>query len=148
MNDQSTAESKWYRVYDLSEARERGSAKVPFPHQATALDKLDEWCRVKEAGPRGAVLVMATGGGKTLTALRFLCRSPLSDGYKVLWLANSHFLLEQALNGLEDAAAQIARPRSSLKARVVSGKQDTPGRHRSRRPTTWSSRPCQRWSMR
>jgi superfamily II DNA or RNA helicase len=79
--------------------------------------------------------VLPTGGGKTFTAVRFLCRAPLSAGYKVLWLAHTHHLLEQAYdsfaprdllkaNALGYEVGMIAEPKSALNIRVVSS---TPG---------------------
>lgn len=64
---------------------------------------------------------MPTGGGKTFTAIRFLCRTALSDGYKVLWLAHTHHLLEQAYYSFGDHVGAIAEPKSELRVRVVSG---------------------------
>ncbi len=64
---------------------------------------------------------MPTGGGKTFTAIRFSCIQPISDGYKVLWLAHTHHLLEQAFFAYSDGLAQIAEPKPTLVTRVVSG---------------------------
>ena len=71
--------------------------------------------------PRGTILVLPTGGGKTFTAVRFACVHPLSDGFKVLWLAHTHHLLEQSFKGFDGLAASIAEPKSQLAIRVVSG---------------------------
>ncbi len=78
--------------------------------------------------------MLPTGGGKTFTATRFLCRGPLSQGYKVLWLAHTHHLLDQAYDAFaprSEIKAQerglevglIAEPRETLRVRVVSGAQ-------------------------
>jgi superfamily II DNA or RNA helicase len=48
----------------------------------------------------------------------------LSEGYKVLWLAHTHHLLEQAFIEFGNGVAVIAEPKSELNIRVVSG---TPG---------------------
>jgi superfamily II DNA or RNA helicase len=121
-----------YRVYDLKRAREaRGRTKEPAAHQKDALAALDRWYQAKRGSGGGGILVLPTGGGKTFTAIRFLCVNPLSDGYKVLWLAHTHHLLEQALDGFGPLsaeavveAAHVHEPRDVLRARVVSG---TPG---------------------
>ena len=81
--------------YSLSEARRHAGEKRPRPHQDEALRKLTQWYRSVEPEPKGGILVLPTGGGKTFTACHFLCGHPLSDGYKVLWLAHTHHLLEQ-----------------------------------------------------
>lgn len=107
----------------------------PASHQNVALGKLQSWFETAQQPPRGGILVLPTGGGKTFTAVRFLCRGPLSHGYKVLWLAHTHHLLDQAYlafaphdekkeleRGLE--VGLISETRATLNVRVVSG---TPG---------------------
>lgn len=124
-----------YRVYDLKRARaDRGRTKEPAAHQKEALASLDRWYRANAAKGGGGILVLPTGGGKTFTAVRFLCVNPLSDGYRVLWLAHTHHLLDQAIDGFGPIAtgptgsvvdvAHVSEPRDTLRARVVSG---TPG---------------------
>lgn len=125
-------ESHWERDYDLTIARQRPSRRIEAPHQSSALAKLREWYESAASADAGALLVLPTGGGKTFTAVRFLCRHPLSDGYKVLWLAHTHHLLEQALDAFgkredldgEMEVGSIHEPKERLRARVVSG---TPG---------------------
>jgi superfamily II DNA or RNA helicase len=122
-----------HRVYDLVEARQYPSKKEPASHQSEALSKLRTWFEAKNS-PAGGILVLPTGGGKTFAAVRFLCTGPLSQGYKVLWLAHTHHLLEQAFKSFapQDLAAKqngyeiarIAEPKRTLGIRVVSG---TPG---------------------
>ncbi len=121
------------RHYDLDLARRHAdSARRPRAHQDEALRRLRSWFDIPATTgtPRGGLLVLPTGGGKTFTAVRFLCEWPLSEGYKVLWLAHTHHLLEQAFEtfGPEtpsgDSPVEVARirpPRSSLRVRVVSG---------------------------
>jgi hypothetical protein len=89
------------------------------------------------------------------TAVRFLVERVLAAGYKVLWLAHTHHLLDQAADafGAPGAssvlpeAALVPEPRTRLTVRVVSG---TIGHHRSRpsaRTTTWwsdAADPCRR----
>lgn len=124
------SQSEWYRHYDLDEARQgRDHTRTLFPHQTAAVRKLNTWYGREWDGDAGAIMVMPTGGGKTLTASRFLCEGPLSDGYKVIWLAHAHHLLEQAIQTLGPAdpddgpmeVRHIRQPRSDLRARVVSG---------------------------
>ena len=122
--------SDFYREYDLADARRHGVAKRPAPHQTEALQELNNWYKSAPTEPRGGILVLPTGGGKTFTACHFICRNPLSDGFKVLWLAHTHHLLEQAHfsfcpltptpsdNGL---VGLIAEPKVELRVRVVSG---------------------------
>lgn len=117
----------FYRQYDLPRARRHlleSAARQPAGHQRAALEKLYSWFGQAPAERRGGMLVLPTGGGKTFTAGRFLCSGPLSRGYKVIWLAHTHHLLEQAVESLEREVGHIGEPRADLRVRVVSG---TPG---------------------
>ena len=113
--------SEFYREYDLMDARRHKVDKRAAPHQEQALRELHKWYTAAHTEPRGGILVLPTGGGKTFTACHFICRNPLSDGFKVLWLAHTHHLLEQALFSFSDLVSLIAEPRPRLSIRVVSG---------------------------
>jgi len=119
-----TEEHNFCRKYDLVKARKIGSPKEPASHQYEALKKLSNWYQTRPKTGAGGILVLPTGGGKTFTAVRFICNTALSDGYKVLWLAHTHHLLEQAFYGFAEDVGQINEPKSSLKIRVVSGTKD------------------------
>ena len=121
-----------YRSFDLVKARYNASRLSPATHQSEALGALNTWFENDGLAERGGIVVLPTGGGKTFTAVRFLCREPLSQDYKVLWLAHTHHLLDQANSafapldpkrqqerGLE--AGLIAEPKPTLNVRVVSG---------------------------
>jgi superfamily II DNA or RNA helicase len=125
--------SSMFRRYDLEKARATRARREPAPHQAEALVKLQDWYRSRPSKERGGILALPTGGGKTFTTVRFLCQEPLSDGYKVLWLAHTHHLLEQAIDAFGPVdggastpleVAHIAETRAQLDVRVVSA---TPG---------------------
>ena len=121
------------RSFDLSMARKHAhTVWQPRAHQTDALQKLKAW--FGRPGPssegHGGLLVLPTGGGKTFTAVRFLCEWPLSQGYKVLWLAHTHHLLEQAFETFGPGSpspdrsievSKIREPRDTLRMRVVSG---------------------------
>ncbi|GAB4310693.1 MAG: DEAD/DEAH box helicase family protein [Methanobacteriaceae archaeon] len=122
----------FYRSYDLFKCREQKSCLEPVNHQKKALKNLRLWYK-KEYKPSGGILALPTGAGKTFVAVRFLCEVPLTDGYKVLWLAHTHHLLEQAFftfgpkyekskSGYE--VGFIDRDRETLNVRVVSGAQN------------------------
>ena len=124
-----------YREFDLVKARQIASKLQPASHQSAALEALHRWFESTRRAPHGGIVVLPTGGGKTFTAVRFLCRGPLSHGYKLLWLAHTHHLLDQAYvafaphdekrlreRGLE--VGLISETRAALNVRVVSG---TPG---------------------
>ena len=118
------SDRSFYRKYDLVKARVKPTPKRPAVHQARALSKLQQWYESKPFPRAGGVLALPTGGGKTFTAIRFLCQAPLSDGYRILWLAHTHHLLEQAFFEFEDGVSLIAEPQRELVVRVVSA---TPG---------------------
>lgn len=119
-------ERVFFGEYDLAAARKHGTDKEPASHQKEAIDRLNAWYDKKRRPEAGGILVLPTGGGKTFTAVRFLCRRALSDGYKVLWLAHTHHLLEQAFREMGDCVSLIGEPRANLSVRVVSG---TPGHY-------------------
>jgi ATP-dependent helicase IRC3 len=120
---QENAPTSFFKRYDLNEERGKPSLQTPRQHQVDAIAKLDNWFSVREF-PRGGLLVLPTGGGKTFVALRFLCTQPLAAGYKVLWLAHTHHLLEQAYCSFSSNVGTIPQPKNTLSVRVVSG---TPG---------------------
>ncbi|HIQ05022.1 MAG TPA: DEAD/DEAH box helicase, partial [Anaerolineae bacterium] len=126
MITQRQPEREFYREYDLADARRHPVGKEPASHQRQALKRLDRWYDSQPFPDAGGILVLPTGGGKTFTAVRFLCRRALSDGYKILWLAHTHHLLEQAYRGFDDGVSWVAEPKSTLSVRVVSG---TPGHY-------------------
>ena len=108
--------AEWYREHDLVAARAHPPQYAPFGHQSFALNHLVEWYNHPSSGPRGGVLVMPTGSGKTYTAVHFLCHHPLAESqpYKVLWLAHTHHLLEQAAATFSTFAGLIPAPRAQL----------------------------------
>lgn len=119
--------SGFYRKYDLKQVQP--STKVPAAHQIEALAKLKEWFKTEHNNDSaGSILALPTGSGKTFTASRFLCSSlsqdtydgPLSKGYKVLWLAHTHHLLEQALYSFVPEVGHISKQKQQLNVRVVS----------------------------
>ena len=58
-----------------------------YDHQKEAYKKLSDWSRRQEKEPAG-LLVLPTGGGKTLTATYWLMQNVLSKGKKILWIDN------------------------------------------------------------
>lgn len=116
-----TEDRKFYRRYGLKDIKKNGTKKEPARHQKEALNCLFKWYDTHPTPYSGKILVLPTGGGKTFVAIRFLCNKALSDGYKVLWLAHTHHLLEQAFYDFENHLGEITSNQSSLSVRVVSG---------------------------
>jgi len=124
MSEIELEKQEFYVEYPLSRYRQI-SFKSPAAHQVAALSRLRSWFDGNQTGgPFGGILVLPTGGGKTFTSLRYLCDVPVSQGYKVLWLAHTHHLLEQAFGELASHVGRILEPKQRLNVRVVSG---TPG---------------------
>ncbi|VVB67780.1 UvrABC system protein B [uncultured archaeon] len=115
---------QFYCEYDLRDARknaQKGAFREPATHQTKAIEDMGSWYKRHPKPYAGGILVLPTGGGKTFTALRFLCQTALSDGFKVLWLAHTHHLLEQAYASFPEHAGIISETRDTLRVRVVSG---------------------------
>lgn len=96
-----------------------------YAHQNDALKKLDQ---ANEA-PFQGLLVLPTGGGKTLTAIHWLLRNFIDQRKKVLWIAHRHELLDQALETLKHSAyASLLNNVEEFRYRVISGhpKHDRP----------------------
>jgi superfamily II DNA or RNA helicase len=78
-----------------------------YPHQKTTWDKMDRHY-LDERRPAGLV-VLPTGGGKTVVAADWLLRNVVAKGGRVLWLANRQALLRQAFHTFK-RLANVAYP--------------------------------------
>ena len=117
-----------FLIHNVIRARQV-PARAAFNHQGQALDKLKRWFTSIPRSESGGILVLPTGGGKTFTAIRFLCSTIIPKNYKVLWLAHTHHLLDQAFEAFGKDVGSIPEPFTSLSTRIVSG---TPGHHSPR----------------
>lgn len=98
-----------------------------YKHQKDALAQLDQRIGHAGAGPFAGLLVLPTGGGKTLTAAHWLAQNLLDKGKKILWIAHRHELLSQAKDTFQKLAFQdILRERKSFNYRAISGIHDRP----------------------
>ena len=102
-----------------------------FSYQQEIVDKLYEWF-VSRGSSAGALVSLPTGGGKTRTALWF-CRELASRALarKVLWVAPSVELVEQAVSCINDLWNRFP---GAPDARVVVN--DIPGPVNTRDPLT------------
>ncbi|MDL2253431.1 DEAD/DEAH box helicase family protein [Ruminococcaceae bacterium OttesenSCG-928-I18] len=106
---------------DLNELRGKNMGhRTPMTHQRDAFEKLNQVFEMPIHGKKGSLLVLPTGGGKTFTATNWICRNVLSRGIKVLWLAQSAYLLNQATESFVREAVNIQATREMLKIRTVS----------------------------
>ncbi len=108
--------------WNLSELRQHAPHPLA-PHQERAIRPLFEWYENAKSTGRlaGGILALPTGAGKTNTATTFLAEGPLSDGYKVLWLAHTHHLLDQARDAFDRNIGRVRPPREEIHYTVISG---------------------------
>ncbi|NLI76614.1 MAG: DEAD/DEAH box helicase family protein [Candidatus Riflebacteria bacterium] len=113
----------------VAQARNGTGRQAPSRHQRRALQALTAW-HLRRWQARGGILVLPTGAGKTFVAGRFLCQDLLSQGYKIVWLAHTHHLLEQAFREIPRSFHLVDLSRERIRIRTVSG---APGHARVRR---------------
>ena len=108
--------------YNLSVADENthtGHEKQAFPHQEEAFSALTKTFTLPIDGYKGTLLVLPTGAGKTFTAVNWICRHILSVGVRILWLAQTAYLLDQAAQAFKEEIYS-ANGRQEINMRVVS----------------------------
>ncbi|MDZ7994691.1 MAG: DEAD/DEAH box helicase family protein [Nostoc sp. EfeVER01] len=96
-----------------------------YAHQNEAIKALDQ----KNKSPFEGLLVLPTGGGKTLIAINWLLRNFIDKRKKVLWIAHRHELLDQAFETLKFSAdPSLLNNVEKFRYRVISGhpKHDRP----------------------
>jgi superfamily II DNA or RNA helicase len=110
-----------YHQLDLEKIREQDLIlKSPFPHQRAAFEAMNDLYSIPQEGYKASLLVLPTGGGKTYTAINWISRIMLSRNIKVLWMAQSSYLLDQATQGFVQEASNIMPDRRTLNIRTVS----------------------------
>jgi superfamily II DNA or RNA helicase/stress response protein SCP2 len=104
------------------------SGIVLYRHQEQAFCKLEEKIIKPNKNPFAGLLVLPTGGGKTLTAAHWISKNYLDKGKKVLWIAHRHELLNQAKSTFSDKLAfnDIFENKTSFNYRIISGVHDRP----------------------
>lgn len=96
-----------------------------YSHQNEAIKALDQRNQSSFEG----LLVLPTGGGKTLTAVHWLLRNFIDKRKKVLWIAHRHELLDQAFETIKFSAyPSLLKDVEKFRYRVISGhpKHDRP----------------------
>jgi ATP-dependent helicase IRC3 len=96
-----------------------------YSHQNEAIKALDQRNQSSFEG----LLVLPTGGGKTLTAVHWLLRNFIDKRKKVLWIAHRHELLDQAFEAIKFSAyPSLLKDVEKFRYRVISGypKHDRP----------------------
>ena len=110
-----------YKSENLIELRKKNLNHIstkPFEHQKDAFEKLTGLYNFKEH--KSGVLVLPTGAGKTFTSENWICRNVLPKNIKVLWLAHTSHLLEQAFDEFRKNLLDIPPSKQIVNLRVVS----------------------------
>ncbi|WP_430789163.1 DEAD/DEAH box helicase [Virgibacillus flavescens] len=98
-----------------------------YLHQKEALQALDKTISDDKIKRFSGLLVLPTGGGKTLTAVQWILRNIINEKKKVLWIAHRHELLEQALSAVKkNSSSNLINKRKEFNYRIISGKHDKP----------------------
>jgi DNA or RNA helicases of superfamily II len=93
-----------------------------YEHQGDAMAALN---KIDEKKSFDSLLVLPTGGGKTLTACYWLLKNAADKNKKIIWIAHRHLLLEQAAETFQkNAYSDLLINNSSFTFRIVSGKHD------------------------
>ncbi len=108
--------------FDLNKRRNLNPAympKVPFEHQKDAFLNLSKLFDFDQKSHKSGILVLPTGAGKTFTSVNWICRNVLPKNIKVVWLAHTSHLLDQAYKTFVDNLLEV-HSRDSVNIRVVS----------------------------
>lgn len=98
--------------------------RMLYEHQAEAEQALTI---INQKHDFRTLLVLPTGGGKTLTAVHWLLRNGVDQGRKILWIAHRHLLLEQAADTfIQNAYMEDMLNHTCFNYRIISGRHDKP----------------------
>ncbi len=103
-------------------------------HQDDAIKDMTKKIRLNNGQPFAGLLVIPTGGGKTVVAVRWLLQNIIYRNKKVLWIAHRHELLEQAFLAVKDNAYTegmlppdgLDIPPKRFHFRIISGQHGKP----------------------
>ncbi|MBD2297196.1 DEAD/DEAH box helicase [Nostoc sp. FACHB-190] len=110
-----------YASINLDEQRNNNiTSKTPFQHQIEAFTALSKTFKFAGEKPGSGILVLPTGAGKTLTAVKWLSEYVIPKNIKILWLAPSFYLLRQAFDTFHNNSVDIPESKKTLNIRCVS----------------------------
>lgn len=96
-----------------------------YVHQVEAMQAMDKKVLASDKDRFAGLLVLPTGGGKTLTAVQWVLKNVINKNKKVLWVAHRSTLLEQALSAVEqNAYSSLISQRRTFNYRIISGEHD------------------------
>ena len=100
------------------------SSVVLYNHQKEAMCALN---KADIGGEFSGIIVLPTGGGKTITASYWLTKNAINAHAKIIWVAHRKQLLEQAYSAFEKCATQdLLTDVAEYSMRIVSGEHDEP----------------------
>lgn len=127
-NNKSTSARVKFKHAGTITIEQSESGIEPYPHQKEAFYNLQKEIIKSNKNPFAGLLVLPTGGGKTLTAAHWISKNILDKNKKVLWVAHRHELLEQAQKTFAEKLAfkDIFTNKQSFNYRILSGIHDKP----------------------
>lgn len=117
-----------YKNAGTIEIANEESGLILYKHQEEAIESLTNKIIKTNKNPFAGLVVLPTGGGKTLTAAYWLSKNFLDKDKKILWIAHRHELLEQAKATFHERLAykDVFNNRQSFNYRIISGIHDKP----------------------
>lgn len=112
-----------YVSLNLDELREQQANRPirhPFQHQIESFAALNKTFQSKSGKTGSGILALPTGAGKTFTSVKWLIDHVIPNNIRILWLAPSFYLLDQAFAELYNNAHEISPSRQYLNIRRVS----------------------------
>ena len=99
----------WTDTIDIHQSQ-ADSRTLIMPHQDEAVKALNQYYELsgKTMGAQNGLVVMPTGSGKTYTAVNWLLRSGITNGYSILWLAHRQELIDQTNREFRNQAPILA----------------------------------------
>ncbi len=95
-----------------------------YEHQAEAINNMN---MIDKKESFSTLVVLPTGGGKTMTAVTWLLTNAIDKNKKILWIAHRSLLLEQAADSfIHNSYTEFLNTTSSFNYRIVSGEHDRP----------------------
>lgn len=105
---------------ELREQRANYPLRHPFQHQIESFAALNKTFRSNSGKTGSGILALPTGAGKTFTSVKWLIDHVIPNNIRILWLAPSFYLLDQAFTELYNNAHEISSSRQYLNIRRVS----------------------------
>lgn len=98
---------------------------IPWPHQSEAFTQMSKVYDFKFSDvSKSGIVVLPTGAGKTFTSINWIVRNVLDKGMKVLWLAQSFHLIDQAFCEFNNQLTNNSMDSDIFSVRKISGNKD------------------------